>query len=635
MRLRWRDRLKQNPKLYDFCTWPELDPALVPDSLRRRYLRNRRIVQSVLAGGSITNTAAQEGLSPGRVTQLMNRCLGGDEERAPALLRALVPHQVIAGTHANASPRGQFARLMADVPGLRAGLDQMLLNRLKDRPSATVVSPNSYHSEFKRLLATAGWPLDDYPYTTNSMAYESVRRDLYARWTLLCQAQKSRRRSFTELPYDSEDRWLFDRIEIDEQTIDCESSSGAIDLVLTDRLPPLRLSRPTVLIAVDVATDCILGFQLSLKGAANQDDLLMLLHKCVQPGSPQALRTEGLALSPNAGFPNLQGFLPLPRSVAMDNAWMHHAASVEAFISQELNATLSFSRVRTPTVRRTVETAFNRLNHLLSHRFASTTGSSVTDPKKESRKNRKRPPVLSLAQLEDALYVTFAEMNTRPRPNLNAATPLTVVSHQAEQAFLATVNEEDRESWNPFKVTVERKVHDVSAPSRRPYVNIEFLKYKGPGLLAVPGTEPTVMVQYDRRDIRQIEIFRLNGQSLGHAFCPGSWRSYPHGTATRRYLFKHCRELLRKSPDPLVDFLALQREQIRAPSDVAAFLKTYQEFCGGFGLPTSLWHPPKADKSTPDVSITNPEKAAVAQKGKPSSTGKRFWSIKLNPGGPR
>jgi transposase InsO family protein len=546
-----------------------------------------------------------------------------------------VPNQVIANDDAATPARGRFARLLQDVPGLRKGLDQMLLDSLKDKPWAEVPSPAAYHSLFKNLLARANCPLDDYPYNTVSMAYESIRRDLNERWVLFCQAHKARRRAFTELLANHGERWIYDRIEIDEQLIDCEESSVGIELSFGDRLPPLRLSRITLLAAIDTATDCIVGFLLALTSHARQDDMLALLQQCVSRWPERTITMDWLVLPPGPGFPNNDPSLPLPfpREVALDNAWMHHAHSVEAFVTQELGATLSFGRPKSPTLRAAIETSFNRLNQWLSHRLPSTTGSSVTDPIRESAKNRKGVPVVSLPTFEDALYVTLAESNHRSRSQLATATPLDTLRHQAGRAYFMDVDDACRVAWNPFNVTREVHVHDLSAPERKPYINFEYLRYKGPGLLALPEREAKVLIRYDRRDVRRVEAFRLNGQALGPLVCPSSWQIHPHGIDTRKYLFKHHRQLIRRSRDPLTEYFRQQRAKLSNPTDLVKFLRIYQEFVGGFGLPTSLWPqmPPREEGQASDQPIGTPQN----QRSRPTSavTKRQYWSLQLNPGG--
>lgn len=636
MSVTWRARLEEHPRLSDVSAWPSpLDPTQMPKARRKAYLRNVRIVKKVLGGETLRVVAKDEGLSPGRVTQLMNRCLGGATDTEPALYKGLVPNSVIVDEVSGTRPRGRFAQLLQDAPGLRVGMDQMLLDRLKDKLWAEVPSPASYHGLFKNLLVRANWPLDAYPYTTASLAYESVRKDLLNRWAHLCQAQKARRRGFTGSPIFLREHWLCDRIEIDEQTIDCEQSTVGIGLIFVEHLPALRLPRLTLLSAIDKTTDCILGFQLALTRHPQQDDFLALLNQCFCRWPAREITTPGLELPVGAGFPatDLSFPLPVPREIALDNAWMHHAYSVQSFITQDLGATVSFGRPQSPTVRNAIETSFRRLNQNLSHRIASTTGSSVTDSKRESAKNRKAVPMMPLSCFEDALYVTLAEANNRPRSHLGNATPLELLRHQAQCAYFVDVDDDRRSEWNPFFSTKEVRVHSLSDPERAPYINFEYLRYKGRGLLTVSRSHPFVRVRYDRRDIRQLDAFSLDGRCLGTLDCPSSWKSYSHCISTRRYIFKKNRQLRHGSLDPLTEYLLQLREKYSNPEDVAKFLRTYQEFIGGFGLPTSLWRKPQvnscgkeANQSAQRRSSSNPSKMKSARP---------YWSRSLNPGGHR
>lgn len=634
MQLTWRQRLEEQPRLNDVSAWPPLDPSLIPTKRRQKYLRNIRVAKQVLSGVPMILVAKIEGLSRGRITQLLNRCLGGDAERPPALRSGLVPYRVVDIGNGAGPGDGRFARLLRDVPGLREGLDQMLWARFKDKPYAQVIAAASYHAEFKSLLAKAGWPLDAYPYDTGSLAYESVRRDMHTRWTELCQAQKARRKAFTCPPPRRNELWLYDRIEIDAQRIDCHTSTSGIKLSLGDHLPALRLARFSVLTAIDASTDCILGFHIAF-GEPGQDDLLALLYQCVSRWPERSIATKSLQLPAGPGFPSSDPHLslPVPREIAVDNALIHHSSKFESFVTQELGATLSYGRPKCPTVRRHIEASFNHLNQHLSHRFASTTGSSVTDPKRESIKNSKAIPAFSLSEYEDALYVILAESNHRPRAHLASATPLEALRYQAEHTFYVAAGDDRSSSWMPFELTQKARVHGLAKQNCQPYINFQYLEYKGPGLLALPKGENHVLIRFDSRDIRQVEVFTLNGGSLGFLSCPGSWQSYQHGLKTRQYIRKHHRSLMTRSPDPLTEFFHQLRKKLSHPSDVSLLLKTYQEFVGGFGLPTSLW-PLTTNTEDESASPTEgkPTIPRLSSKSVKQKSGLRFWSLKLNPG---
>lgn len=393
--MKWRDRLSRHPTLCDIEAWPQLDPSLIQPAWRQAYTRNTRIVRAMLAGNTGQTVGQLEKVSKGRVSQLMNRCLGGDETQPPALRRGLVPHAIHPHSESDDGYReGCFRKLLRNVPGLKLGLDQLVLDRLKDRPFAGPLSPRRTHAEFKRLLANAGWPLDEYPYTTVDMAYESLRRYMAERWQLMCQAKKARRGAYRKASPDRSISRIFERIEIDEHTIDCQTLSFEIEVPLAESIPPMRLSRLTLLCAIDIVSDCVLGYYLAPTGHANHLDILSLLSLSLTASTPRKLTTTQLTIPSDTGFPNwfddIQ--LPAPNEIALDNAWCHHSERVEEFVVESLLAHLSFGRPASPTVRRCIETVFARVNADLCHQLPSTTGSSVTDPKRESKKTRKTNP---------------------------------------------------------------------------------------------------------------------------------------------------------------------------------------------------------------------------------------------------
>lgn len=623
MSMTWRKRLLQSPHLIDMTSWPPLDPGLIPTRRRKAFIRNQRVVKRVLDGERVIEVARTEGLSPGRVSQLLNRCLGGLVDVSPRLRQGLVPFAATTD-----SCRGRFARLLASVPGLRDGLDQMLLDRLKDRPWAEIPSPKSYHQRFKSLLAAAQWPLDAYPYTDASCASESVRKDLHERWILFCQAAKARKTSHTKALTESPLPWIYDRVEIDEQDIDCRTSTVGIELDLGTPLPPLRVARLHLLVAIDVASQCCLGFQLSLADAPTQDDVLCLLERCFLALPERPLTTPGFELPPGSGFPTtLPGYpIGMPQEIALDNAWCHHAQSVQQFICEGLNATASYGHAASPLARESVERAFHMINQRVSHRFASTTGSSVTDPKKESRRLSEQVPAVSLTVFEEALTLAFGLSNAQPRAALGASSPLEVLRHQADNHYLADVDDGFQASCQPFCGQQTVVVHARSDPKRRPYVQFQYERYKGPGLLAVPPDETRIRVAFDRRDIRRLKAFRLDGSSLGELWAPARWQTHPHSLATRSFLHKRCRALVSQSRDPLSDHLDTLRRTMAKPTEVRQFLRTYQEFVGAFGIPFTLWG---AESSIePD-----PQPVEVIRSPQQHPSKARYWSLDLNPGG--
>ncbi len=129
--------------------------------------------------------AHEHHLTASAVSKLMTRCLGGEYTTPPPLTKGLIPYQRIKLNTRKTplstilepkGPQNSFFELLNQVPNIRFNLDRMLKASHSDKPYAQNITPAILHGEFKRVLAEENWPMDRYPYTEESLAYESVRR---------------------------------------------------------------------------------------------------------------------------------------------------------------------------------------------------------------------------------------------------------------------------------------------------------------------------------------------------------------------------------------------------------------------------------------------------------------------------
>lgn len=597
MRVSWRERLDRQPHLWAMDRWPQLSLDTIPRDRRQAFLRNRQIVAQVLAGQPLGEVAQHYRCSAGRISQLLDRCLGGEADQAPALTRALVPYSVVRDKQrqsplpALSAPQGPgcaFLELLDAVPGLRDGLDAMILAKLKDKATAQRVTPQSFHGTFKRLLAEAHWPPDQYPYTTASLAYESVRRYLHQRTTQLQRERLARRqRRPRDLGIAASTRRALRVIQIDEQTVDTQEK---IYLWLNDELIPLRLPRLSVLLAADVDTHCVLGYHLALSGTPNQQDMLTLLDNCLQPWRPLTLTTPGLAYTPGAAFPSgLEEAPPISFGrVQLDNAKIHRALSVIDLLGHQFGATLSWGLPGMPKVRQLVESVFDYINKHCTHRVAATTGSYPTDPKKESRKNRKRMPAITVQMLNEALSVILTEYNITPQAALGNTSPLALFQHHGTSHFVRHVPQRLRDHIHPMLSTQEVALHWYSDERRQPHVNFHYARYQGPGLLKVAGQEKQIRVQFDRRDIRTLRAMTLAGEDLGELQVSQSWQRFPHSLATRQRIHKVNKQHRLNVRDPLSSYFQHLLKHKDTPTSMLGLVRVYSEFTRDITGPLAL-----------------------------------------------
>jgi len=573
--------------LWDFTQWPTIPLDNVPRKNRKRYLRNQQIIAQVLSGIPLYKVARLHQLTPGRLSQLLARCLGGNIEDPPALTVGLIPNRHVLNKR-RVCPlptlkrsRGYayaFRALLEKIPNLSKEFDAMIMAKLKDEPYAQYLAPQPFHGLLKKLLAEANWPKDRYPYTSESLAYASVRRYLNKRTAELQQAQQLRRQPPPRDLGIPPRRIRAQRaLQIDEQLIDFK---GSVHLVLNEELIPLRVARASVSTAVDVDTTCILGYTLDPTRNPNQQDMLGLFDACINPWQPLTLTTPGLSYAPGACFPSgAESAFPISfGTVQMDNALMHRAQSVIDFLCIKTGATLNCGLPGMPVIRHVVESVFRYINQHCSHRFASTTGSYPTDPKKESRKNQKYPPIITWRTLMEALSVILTEYNITPQAALGNVSPLELFLHQCSTHFVRYVPPILTQQWQPLISEQILPLHWNRKEKRLPYVYFYYERYKGRGLLNVASQEKQIRVKYHRKDLRKLQAFTLDGEDLGELHVASPWRRYAHSLATRKWIHRNAKQYHLNMRDPLSSLFRYLLHNKNLPETALTLLRIYDEF---------------------------------------------------------
>jgi len=597
MYLNWRQRLEQSPHYYDLTTW---SVPCVPASraARKAFWRNKTIVYDVLEGQPLSHVARRFQLSKGRITQLMNRCLAGEHSQTPPLglgwlryarckqaqRRAPLPEQA-----KQSGSNCAFTALLDTHPTLKADMDRMIEARLKDKPYAQVLSPRAMFGEFTRSLAASHWPKTRYPYTSPSIASESVRRYLKCREIeLRLEQEVSQTKVIEKVKATSRHARVLQRIQIDAHTIDLHNS---VHPMLDEQFIPLRLSRATVLVAIEVETRCILGFCLVPTAHPNQDAMLTLIHRCLTPFTPNTPSLSCLQYAPGSTFPSgLYQEIPLTFSIVqLDNALAHYAHSVTDILCKQMCATVHYGFPGTPTVRALVEGAFNTVTRATSKRFAATTGAHTQDIQRETRKNQKRPPLLTFQLFEEALSVTLANENVTPSARLGGSSPLELYVHLARQQMLPYVDPSTYHQWDPFRQTMRLPIHWYRHQHRAPHVNYMYARYHGAALTtALSAGQRDVQVVLNRRDARFFKAVSDRGEALGKLVIENPWRRFAHSIATRQYIHKQTKALRIAREDPLSGLMHHLLTHRETPKIASHLLRVYQEFSEDFQKPVAL-----------------------------------------------
>ena len=580
----WRERLIREPRLADMNQWPVIEDGSLAATKRQGFLKNKRIVARVLATGSSIRVAEALGCSPGYISQLMNRCLGGDLDAPAPLTRALVPHarlfapkrrQDLPKLDQSTGATGAFTALLAQQPYLKAELDAAILADYRRSPASQRLTASGLHQLFLRWLREADWPMTCYPFTSVSRAAESVRR-YFKRRQIELQTPKPRKERFIGMAASLSAHRVLATVQIDEHLMDLHSN---IAIQFNDEVVELRLKRCTLLLAIDVASQCILGFELRPTTAPNQDDVLALFDRCLTPRAIPTIQTPSFDDLVVPAIPaHLNRRWPLTfGTVQFDNAWIHHSNTVEQFLCTTMGATASFGLAGQPQTRWLVEHVFDYLEQKLGHRFDSTTGTHPNDARRESARNAKKVPPLAFQSLVEALYLQIAKYNHSAMPNLAGQRPLEVLDHHLRQHWIRWPRGGQHAGWQPFRSSMTLPVHRSTTERRQPYVQFCYCRYSGNGLLSLAPDDTRIVVEFDRRDIRSLNARTLQGRSLGTLAGPRTWQRFAHSYATRSWLFKEKRVSRYEECDPITGYFRELLDQKRTPSIAAHILSLYLE----------------------------------------------------------
>ena len=542
----WKKALKLYPQYEDFDNWPVIKSESLNPKDRKAFVRNRNIVILVLQGMAITHACKKYGLHRSFGTYLLNRCLASTSGETPPLTAGLIPFNRVVSERrsiplskaANSGSRLSVAKILHENPEMKDRLDTAIRDHMAKRKGAEILTNASFHRRFLDELENMNWPETLYPLDRERKGYFAITNYFKSKLQEFGLARNGTRP--VRISKHTAKR-VFEEIQIDEQI---EDVSTSVDLYLDDNLIPLRLARISAAIAIDVASDAILGYEVCLTQHPSHEDILALLEKTRRRWCPITLTTKGLKYLPGSMLPSgldervrhLQ-----PNIIKLDNALSHHANRVSNYVCNRWGATVNYGPPARPKDRNFVEYAFRRLNRL-THRFESTSGSNVLDPKRESKANSKTPPVVKLHEFEQMLEVVITAHNIRPQARLGGASPLDIIRYQLDEFPLPlNYSSLDREI-SAFMDERRVKVKFLKNERRAPFINFEGLRYTGSGLSNPKLVDSTILVRFDIRDIRKLEAYDLTGNSLGELLAPSSRQGFALSIRTLRRINKKVRQ---------------------------------------------------------------------------------------------
>ena len=584
-----KERLEADPTLRNFSNWPQITIDNIPEHKRKDFIQNCRIVRLVLSGVKYREISKKYNISPSRITQLLKRCLEAANTETPPLTRGCIPFEIVKSPkrrinieqiETGKGAKCAFEKLLESVPGLREGLDLKLNDFINDKPEAENIKPADFHKHFLLLLREANHPTYLYPYTTNSLGYETLRKYMNRRLIEL-RLKKMDKGPLPWVPHHTKTPFYFFReIQIDEYLYDAQST---IVLELSEELIPLRVSRFAVVLASDADTRCRLAYTIVLNMYASQSDVLDTLASINRFSPTIKLSTPGLILPPGYAFPNQisPDFARLALNlVSLDNAFVHGSNSLLTYLCDVHGATRFRGYPGNPMDRNVVESAFRMLS-LNAKRLNSTTGKNPVDPVRESRKNLKEPPAIRLSALEDAILVSLAAANNTPQAQLGGATPIATARHMMGSMPLRLIPKAIYDSWQSVQSRERVTLRWLERSVRPPHINFYYVRYCGRCLSNSEYISKELEVRFDPNDIRTLDVYSLDGIFLGKVNAPKIWQRFPHSLRTRRFIFQTKRSQRFAMQDPLTEYFWFQLKNKDKQKSALEIYRLYKEYTHG------------------------------------------------------
>ena len=573
---RWATTLAEQPELRNVTEWPADFIHDLPEDKRRRFLRNRKLVQAVVEQKqSVSQVAKQFNVTPQLVYHYLRRSLAPHGDTGPALAQGLIPHtrrgytkdmQSIRARQKPAGP-GLFQGLLDECVGLRDHLDTLIEQDLMKRRYRRNLTPSSFHAALIRYVREAGWPANAYPFNTEKQAQESSRLYFKKRLSYLRNSKAAKERTEQTRIIASGLLAPFEEVQFDEHLIDAET--GLTVQLWNGFETTVRLARFWLLLLVCVSSRCVLGYSYGFGRKINQSDVLRALQTVNEPRERMALQSPGLNYAPDAGYPvnvSQQLLYATPSLVRMDNDWSHHGNAVRRMIRRNWNAAVNFGRPAFPVARGLVEAIFKRIEYY-GHQLPSTTGSNPLDPRRHDG-NRRQPPIVSCRSLEEIIDVVIADYNGTTQPELLARSPLQNIQETLERGLIVRKLTPELRQTSLFMQNTE--IVHVNKPrdeNIRPRINWLYSPYKGAAIDVRPDVwGAKVRITFHRLDIRTLQVFTLQGEHLGEVHVGGRWRQFPHSQEMRRRIHKLVKDEKLSRVDPLSAYLDRLGKSIDKPS---------------------------------------------------------------------
>ena len=492
------------------------------------------------------------------LTRLVGRCTTLHTDGRIYGFRGAVPHLPIkeyerfAQVSINGRGKaGAFKQLRERYPMIEAGLKRSFLERIRpiDTEREVRKSMRSIHRAFLKHCRENGIKVDEYPFTESRLAirsiyayFDSLAKESFEMAVKHAGGLRARAKPNDE-PHAPAATRAFEVVEFDGHKIDLRLTVKLRDPSGVEQL--VEMHRIWILVLLDVATRCVIGYHLALSREYSKHDVACALQAALRPFTPRHYGIPTLAIQEGGGFPSavVQGTeYACWDWFKCDNAKSHLAADTLARLTQTIGCWPNFGPPGEPNDRPHIERFFHLVAKHFAHTLPGNLGSNpqaieraLSDPQDKTRL------LVTLDELEDMIEVLIADYNGEPHKSLHGRTPLeamaySVAHHAGQIRVMPQVARANLCLLQQAKVVT---VKGTAKTGLRPHINFCSVRYTSAILASSPALiGKKLRMYYDPRDIRTVKVFFEDGTELGVLTAARPWGIPPHSLKVRQEILR-------------------------------------------------------------------------------------------------
>lgn len=584
----------------------------------QRDLFNRRVaaIDLYLNGDPVEIIADLTRIRPSELTRLIARCGGTASDGTVWGFRALIPgfrikayertsvlKKTIPGTRSGYA--GVLNQTLSKYPDLYDKLvNKILKTRAKDQPPGTVfeykIAPKKLGKIFRDSLRELGATDAEWPFNTRYQGQRSISAFMKEIIHLNADQQvrvygDSAARAHLSVGTGREASLRFDEVydawEIDSHKIDAQFVVGVRNA--DSLLSYFTVKRINLLALVDRGSKAAIWFLIVYGPEVTASDVVRLITRSLGATLPAPTSNKlNMFIQGEAGYPS-ERFAELthalPAVLMADNALCNLSAKVSTVLRRESGFALNYGPPGHFESRPNIERTFEGFAQAIFQRFPSTTGSSPTKGRARDAEKVAKTYKIESDIVEELAYHHFAQYNATPNEGLGFLTPLEFIQQKLRMDngnFLVRRLLADKmEDKMTYKVKIACKVIYYPKKGMRPYITIDRVRYSN-ALLRESSwlAKETLTVLLDEEDMRVVEAYLPNGESLGHLMAAGKWAKTKHSRKTRQQINSLLADkiaTIQEMQDPVEYYLNYLNRQLLAPeagADKRDSKKTSSEF---------------------------------------------------------